>query len=166
MLYKVISGGQIGADQAGLIAAKKAGLQTGGWLPKGCRTLNGPRPHLVEEYGLKETPESNYLQRTAWNVRDSDGTVRLATDFASAGEIATLKYIKKYNKPYFDVDLNYAIVTKYVCNSQHFREWIKSNNIGILNVAGNSEHTSPKITVNAVEFLSIVFGVVTTNEHN
>ena len=27
------------------------------------------------KYLLKETPTSNYPQRTEWNVRDSDGTV-------------------------------------------------------------------------------------------
>ncbi|MBV8100148.1 MAG: hypothetical protein JOZ31_13415 [Verrucomicrobia bacterium] len=27
------------------------------------------------KYPLKETPSSSYLQRTEWNVRDSDATV-------------------------------------------------------------------------------------------
>ncbi|MFZ8324119.1 YpsA SLOG family protein, partial [Staphylococcus aureus] len=40
-LKKVISGGQTGADQAGLRAGKAAGLETGGMVPKGCLTDDG-----------------------------------------------------------------------------------------------------------------------------
>jgi hypothetical protein len=35
MLERVISGGQTGADQAGLAAAKRLGVPTGGFMPKG-----------------------------------------------------------------------------------------------------------------------------------
>jgi hypothetical protein len=35
MLEKVVSGGQTGADQGGLRAARLAGIPTGGWAPKG-----------------------------------------------------------------------------------------------------------------------------------
>ena len=44
---KVISGGQTGVDQAALRAAKAAGIETGGWMPKGFRTLAGPRPEFA-----------------------------------------------------------------------------------------------------------------------
>ena len=35
---KVISGGQTGADQAGLVAARRFGIPTGGWMPRGWKT--------------------------------------------------------------------------------------------------------------------------------
>lgn len=38
MLLKVISGGQLGADQAGLAAAKAVGIRTGGFAPKNYKT--------------------------------------------------------------------------------------------------------------------------------
>jgi RNA polymerase sigma factor (sigma-70 family) len=41
MVRKVISGGQTGADQAGLFAAEAFGIETGGWMPKGFLTLAG-----------------------------------------------------------------------------------------------------------------------------
>ena len=61
---KVISGGQTGADQAGLIAAEKAGITTGGWMPKGFRTLDGPNPGLAARFGLREHPSEEYPPRT------------------------------------------------------------------------------------------------------
>jgi hypothetical protein len=39
--HKNLSGGQTGADQAGLLAAKAAGIEAGGGVPKGCRLATG-----------------------------------------------------------------------------------------------------------------------------
>ena len=47
-LTTIISGGQTGADQAGLLAAQALGLQTGGWAPHGWRTDAGPAPWLAD----------------------------------------------------------------------------------------------------------------------
>ena len=69
---KIISGGQTGADRAALEFAIKQGIPHGGWCPKGRRSEDG---QIDAKYQLQETPSSNYLQRTEWNVRDSDGTV-------------------------------------------------------------------------------------------
>ena len=56
MLERVISGGQTGADQTGLHAARACGIPTGGWAPRGWLTEAGPAPWL-EEWGLVECPE-------------------------------------------------------------------------------------------------------------
>ena len=71
-LVKIVSGGQCGADENALKAAKAAGLQTGGWLPNGSRTLDGPRPDLLTEYGMQEHTSPLYPPRTELNVKDSD----------------------------------------------------------------------------------------------
>ena len=42
-IFKIISGGQTGADKGGLIAAKKANIKTGGIAPKGFMTEAGKR---------------------------------------------------------------------------------------------------------------------------
>ncbi len=47
MLDRVISGGQTGADQAALRAARAAGIPTGGWAPLGWKTEEGPAPRLA-----------------------------------------------------------------------------------------------------------------------
>jgi hypothetical protein len=51
MLDKTISGGQTGADQAAWRAAKAHAIATGGWMPKGFLTEDGPRPEFAELYG-------------------------------------------------------------------------------------------------------------------
>ena len=63
MLSKVVSGGQTGADQAGLRAAAKAGIDTGGWACKGWLTEKGPASWLAD-YGLAECPVPDYPART------------------------------------------------------------------------------------------------------
>ena len=47
MIERVISGGQTGADQAGLAVAKRLGIPTGGCMPKGWLTEAGPRPDFA-----------------------------------------------------------------------------------------------------------------------
>lgn len=137
---KIISGGQTGADRGALIAAKELGLQTGGWMPKGFRAQDGDHPEFEELYGVVEHESPNYQPRTALNVRDSDATIRIATNFESPGERLTLKMIRQYCKPYLDID---------PLNESHTPErlvdWLRKNNVKILNVAGNSERTSSGI---------------------
>lgn len=71
---RVISGGQTGADKAGLVCARAIGLETGGTAPKGWRTDEGPDPTLAD-YGLIESASSDYKPRTVANVRNSDATM-------------------------------------------------------------------------------------------
>lgn len=54
ILDRVISGGQSGVDQAALRAARAAGIPTGGSMPRGFLTEDGPRPDFAELYGLVE----------------------------------------------------------------------------------------------------------------
>jgi hypothetical protein len=149
-LEKIISGGQTGADQAGLFAAKKLNLKTGGWMPKGFRTLEGPNFELSSLYGLQEHKSYYYSPRTYQNVKESDGTVRFATNFESSGEICTMKAIVQYDRPFFDIDLTLEDLESKIVD---FKSWLKCYSITTLNVAGNSESTSPGISQKTVNFL-------------
>lgn len=151
MLKKVISGCQTGADEAGLEAAKNAGIPTGGEIAQGCMTLKGPRPDLLQRYNLKECEKKGYPPRTYANARDSDGTLRFAKNFNSAGEICTLNAIKKYNKVYLDIDINDLPDPELII------QWIIDNGIETLNIAGNSEKTAPGIASVVFNFLTKVF---------
>lgn len=51
---RIISGGQTGVDQAALRAAKRVGLPTGGWMPKGFLVEYDFRPDFAELYGMQE----------------------------------------------------------------------------------------------------------------
>jgi hypothetical protein len=152
-LMRVISGGQTGADRAALIAAESAGIETGGWMPLGFLANDGEHPEFAQRFGIEEMASKRYPPRTAMNVKESDGTIRFATNWDSPGELLTLKLCKKYGKPFLDITPGGQLTPNDVA------AWIAGNNIRILNVAGNAEQTSPGIQEFIVEFLADVFRV-------
>lgn len=96
-LERIVSGGQTGADRAALDVAIRYGIPHGGWCPRG-RTAEDGR--LDPKYNLTQTPGESYIQRTEWNVRDSDGTVvfTLSPD-ASGGSLETIRFAARHGKP-------------------------------------------------------------------
>jgi hypothetical protein len=152
---RVISGGQTGADQAGLIAARRFGIPTGGWMPRDFLTTTGPAPDLARKFGLQEHT-GGYADRTEANVRLADGTLRFAASFETLGEKCTLKWLLHHGKPYMDIDRADPPPVEEVA------AWIKRHNIRVLNVAGNVEPKSKKakasgITEFVIDYLSRVF---------
>ena len=149
-LRTVISGGQTGADQAGLMAAFRLGVLTGGTAPSNWYTENGPNP-LLELLGLKA--EGDYRQRTIKNVKDSDGTVLFTSTPNSPGSVLTRNEATRQAKQFLQVNLNPALNAMELAEATitgSFREhvlresadvqhWIVSNKISTLNVAGNRE---------------------------
>lgn len=158
ILKKVISGCQNGADQAGVYIAKLHGIETGGCMPKGFKTLDGNRPEFKDMYNVTEHSSSSYPGRTYDNVKNSDATIRFAFDFSSAGELCTLKAIKYYNKPYFDVNLNSVFIYEKHDNYEikEIAEWLVKNYIQVLNVAGNSNKTNPTTFDRTSEILDMI----------
>lgn len=150
MLKKVISGGQTGADRGGVIAAKACGIQTGGCMPHGFKAQDGYHPEFAELYGMYEHPSGAYPPRTEENVINSNGTIRIATDFSSPGEVLTLKFIKKHYKEHLPID-------PFTTTPEEVVYWLLSNKIEILNVAGNSEKTSPHIQEFTTMYLTDIF---------
>jgi len=102
---KFISGAQVGADIAALRAVARRGYPTGGTMPKGFRTKDGPRPDWAEEFGLAESHSPNYPPRTWANVRDSDMTIRIAVDYNSPGERLTATACRSTKRRMVDIPL-------------------------------------------------------------
>jgi hypothetical protein len=75
---KIISGGQTGADMAGILAARELGLEVDGYAPFGYLTENGPTPSLAE-FGIKEDVKvksgSQWRHRDIRNINLADGLV-------------------------------------------------------------------------------------------
>src|SRR5246127_3342882 len=95
---KIISGGQTGADRAALDLALEHNVPCGGWCPKGRKAEDGP---IDSKYPLKETPSPPYLQRTEWNVRDSDATVLFSIEpTLTGGSLRTMEFAQKHGKPH------------------------------------------------------------------
>lgn len=130
---KVISGGQTGADQAGLRAAQMNKMATGGFAPKGYITKDGPNIKLLKhQYGLVES-KGSYKKRTWENVEKSNATIRLCVDFESFGEKCTLNAINHYKRPCLDIDL---LNPKDIEDVIMFLIFVRPT---ILNIAGNTQ---------------------------
>lgn len=144
LVDEIRSGGQTGADMAGLVAAKSLGIKTGGVAPLGFRTENGSNPELGSIYGLREHSSNQYPPRTMANVDDSEGTIAfLFRD--SVGTKHTIGYCHTHewvprstskNNGYRPVLVIKRITSKTVEDIQSF---LIKNNIRILNIAGNRE---------------------------
>lgn len=100
MKLRVISGGQTGADVAGLWVAKFFGLETGGLAPGNFMTLLGPRPDMVKTFGMTEGP-AGYRDRTRENVKKADVTLVFSRMMKSPGTVLTINTAHKLGKHVF-----------------------------------------------------------------
>lgn len=132
MVKKIISGGQTGADQGGLVAGKQLGLATGGWMPKGFLTEAGLCPALAV-YGLVETSSVTYPPRTRLNAQWSDGTAWFGKT-GSVGYHCTENACNKFKRSF-----------RVITTAQELRDFVTEFNIQTLNVAGNRESKNPGI---------------------
>ena len=144
MFTKIVSGGQTGVDRAALDVALALGVPCGGWCPQGRRAEDG---RLDDRYPLQETPWHGYPQRTEWNVRDSDGTLILTCGEADRGTALTVELAQRKKKPCLVVDVGVAVDLDMI------RAWAEENGVGVLNVAGPRESSSPGIHDRAAEVL-------------
>lgn len=140
---KIVSGGQSGADQAALDWAIANGVDHGGWCPKGRKSEDGK---IDPKYLLTETPNANYLERTEWNVRDSDATVIFTLDpKLSTGSKRTMEFAEKLGKPcrHFrpGVDVKFL------------RRFLEMYKVKVLNVAGPRASNAPGIAEYVTECL-------------
>jgi len=160
MVEKVITGGQTGVDQTAIITAASYGLKTGGIMPEGWATNDGPNPYFGQRYGLREGTSKDPAVRTEANVRNSDGTLQLALNFKSPGMKCTNKFILKHKKPTYIIDINV-----FECIEQdkknillnYFKCWITKEKIKTLNIAGNRETKNNKISKKAKPVLEALF---------
>lgn len=162
VVQRIISGGQTGADLGGLMAGKRLGIETGGWAPRGWRTESGPSPALGETYGLVEHESDRYEERTADNVRDSDGTI-LFGRLSSSGSLLTEKWCRTLRRPMWLVPWSPLVsFSDYASRDwtpeDAVRDWIRRKKVRTLNVAGNRESANRGICEAVTEFLVRTLG--------
>lgn len=133
---KIISGGQTGVDRAALDTALELGIAIGGWCPKGRKSEGGAIP---DKYPLTETPKSYSLQRTEWNIRDSDATLILNMGDLEGGTKRTLELAHKLDKPALVVQLDQTYTI------ENIRSWLIKNKVESLNIAGPRSSKQPHI---------------------
>lgn len=148
---KIITGGQTGADQAGWRAAKRFGLETGGWMPAGFLTEDGPRPEFAEMYGAKEHPSAEYPPRTAANVKEAGYLVWFG-DPRSPGGRLTLRLAVECCIPFTVVGPGPSWAPDAVAAMIN-----KLGGVPALMFAGNRESKAPGVGRLAEEHLCDVF---------
>ena len=155
MIEKIVSGGQTGADQAGLDAAQYCGLPYGGWVPKGRACESGAIP---ETYGgLQEMDSPVYIKRTEANVVDSDATLVLTYGKATGGSKKTVEFAEKHGKSVFHIAIDEY--SPRDCGL-FVRRWFEGDITKptppancVLNVAGSRASKSPGIQQDAMNVM-------------
>ncbi len=143
----IVSGGQSGVDRAALDVARRLGLPSAGWCPRGRWAEDGP---IDPAYSLTETPSARPIQRTVWNLRDSDATLVLLFGPARGGTLATLRHARLLGRPCRAVNLAAPV------SPIPTRRWIAAQQIARLNVAGPRESEAPGIHRRAADFLLLL----------
>jgi len=146
MIKKIISGGQTGADIAGVDAAISCGVSYGGWLPKGRKTEKGPLPERYTEF--QAMTRGGYPKRTKQNIIDSDGTVVFSFGKLSGGSALTRRLCKTHGRPFLYVDLGQEVNPAGVLDA-----WVSGHGIQVLNVAGSRESKHPGIHERVFEII-------------
>lgn len=139
-LTRVISGGQIGADVAGLMAAKAVGLETGGTAPRTFRIHGGTNPELGTVYGLVEHLDFGYRPRTIQNVMNSDATIIIAKNLASPGCLLTSRTAVQRKKPLLEIEVPYTEIEDYEPYIQRVIGFLEKHHVKCVNIAGNRDH--------------------------
>jgi hypothetical protein len=152
MVTKIISGGQTGADRAGLDVALELGLNIGGWVPRGRRAEDG---YVPEKYsGIVELSSDSYDKRTEMNVRKSDATVIFTFGPPTDGSAYTQQFALSIGKPVLALDLTRSSPEEAITL---LREWLTDIRPNILNVAGSRSSQVPQIATFTAKILKGAF---------
>ena len=149
-IVKIISGGQTGADRAGLDWAIKNGIEHGGWCPKGRRSEDGKIP---PQYQLVETESEGYQDRTAYNVKGSDATVIFTSKNIGPGSKLTQRIADGGNIPFMTICMPQDENDRK-SSAIELARMIEKNDVKILNVAGSRASKAPGIEAFVCDILT------------
>ena len=142
-LEQIVSGGQTGVDRAALDVALELGIPCGGWCPQGRLAEDGV---IAERYPLRETRSARYSRRTLCNVRDSDATLIVVRGEPAGGTAYTVRVAQDLERPYLVVPPDVTHVARTL-------DWLRDDQVVLLNVAGPRESGAPGTYVAARLFL-------------
>lgn len=144
MIKEIVSGGQTGTDQAGLLVAHELGITIGGYCPKG--GLDEEGMCILDRYpSLLEASTPDPDERTRLNIDHSDGTLIVVPSWPLPSRIKdgtnlTIHYAQEQDKPFFIINL--AEQSGVIDDVQ---QWVREHHIEKLNIAGPRESNSPGI---------------------
>lgn len=159
---KIVSGGQTGADRAGLDFALENSIECGGWCPAGRLAEDG---RIEERYPLEETEEKDYSARTERNIIDSDGTLIVvpSSDYLSGGTGFTIICAQKHGRPLFVADFSCSSSGDLAADCLR---WIEEFSVETLNVAGPRGSKAPGVYEMVFELLNGIYKIKEGNECN
>ncbi|GIU82043.1 MAG: hypothetical protein D6687_04350 [Acidobacteria bacterium] len=160
-IRKIVSGGQTGADRAALDFALEAGVETGGFVPKGRLAEDG---RIDEKYpNLIETETEDYSERTLLNVINSDATIILSHGELTGGSLFTKQCAEVHGKPFLHIDFDKLSIEEA---AQKAANWLNSLKCETLNVAGSRASKDPEIYEKTKNFLKmLIFGSPTQQKY-
>jgi len=117
--------------------------------------INAITASVFTKYPPKETPSSSYLQRTEWNVRDSDATVLFSIESAlTGGSKKTVEFARKPKKP------NLHLCAGDRVAAEKLKAFTEEHRVKILNVAGPQASNEPGVGDFVMRTLEEVFGAL------
>jgi putative molybdenum carrier protein len=122
-------------------------------IPRGRRAEDGK---IQEHYHLTELSSISYEVRTRRNVREGDGTVVFSLDpILTGGSALTLEYATKVKKPRIHIHRSAADYSDEAFSQEvgRLKDFIESNRIAILNVAGPRESNQPGVYAFSLKML-------------
>ncbi len=149
-VHKIISGGQTGVDRSALDFSLHNKIQCGGWCPQGRLAEDGI---IADRYPLTETKQSDVIYRTQRNIEEADGTLLIYNQKMDTGTMKTSTYATAINAPLYKIDLSISF------NKDSFRNWLSTNKIKILNIAGPRESYGNGIYQLSYNFLTQMKGL-------
>jgi hypothetical protein len=165
VIVKVISGGQTGADLAGLRAAKALGIETGGYAPHGWYNETGAQEDLLRGFGLTEHASPAYRDRTAANIIISDVTLLVSKLPLEGGSKLTKDLLQRQNLPHRVINERELLIKERWLESVgeaalFLKQTFVTRGRGlVVNVAGSRESKFPGIGELAEKHLREVFSI-------
>ncbi len=151
LIEKILSGGQTGAEIAALDWAMEHDVPHGGWCPCERRAEGGV---IDARYQLKEAPSGRYLQRTEWNVRDSDGTVIFSVAAAlNMGLKQAVFFAHKHRKPLLCIWRD----RRGTFPEEELLRFVREKGIKVLNVTGSKASREPQVYAFVKDVLTNAF---------
>jgi len=105
-------------------------MDCGGWCPAGRRDEFGRIP---DRYPVQELQAGGFDERTMQNVKDSDGTIIIYPGKLAGGTEQTVRFCVELQRPHQLIDASKLSVER---GAKLISDFVRENQIGILNVAG------------------------------
>ena len=120
-------------DRAALDVALKHGIEFDGWCPAGRLDEFGRIP---DRYTVQELQAGGFDERTMQNVKDSDGTVIIYPGKLAGGTEQTVRFCVELQRPHQIIDASKLSAED---GAKLISDFVRENQIGILNVAGSRQ---------------------------